>query len=53
MSAVKETSIHLEDVKSPQDVEKNDQTIAVSATEEAFIRKKVWHHISPGSPGQS
>jgi hypothetical protein len=53
MSAVKESSLHLEDVKSPQDVEKNDQTIAVSATEEAFIRKKVWCHIPPRMAEQS
>ncbi|KAL2817731.1 hypothetical protein BDW59DRAFT_165780 [Aspergillus cavernicola] len=50
MSAIKEeNSLHVEDVQS-QDMEKNDQPIPVTATEEAFIRKKVCYHIVCDGP---
>ncbi len=42
-----EMPLHLEQVQ-PQDIEcvrKNEQPIQVSATQEAFIRKKVWLDI--------
>jgi hypothetical protein len=49
MAALKEEdSLHLETVHSEKvgDVERSERPIHVSATEEALIRKKVWHYVS-------
>lgn len=48
MAAIKEEDfLHLETVHSEKvgDVERSERPIHVSATEEALIRKKVWHYI--------